>query len=107
MTSGQPNGDSDSRYTAIVGLTAEARLRGTAVTPAALPRTAMWTTSMTYEVRVGTTICDSRLRTSRRTIASHSVGTKGTARRQRLDGRWVNTMVFTRPNRRAIGAAAT
>src|SRR6267154_1272539 len=106
MTSGQPNGERDSRYPAIVGLTAAARLLGTAVTPAALARSAGVTTAMTYDVRVGTSICDSRLRRSRRTTASRSVGTKGTARRQRLDGRWVNTMVFTRPNRRAIGAAA-
>src|SRR6185503_8964546 len=48
------------------GLSEEARLRGTAVKLAAAGRSAGVTTDMTYAPRAGTSICDSRLRTSSR-----------------------------------------
>jgi len=60
---------------------------------------------MTYEVRVGTSICESRLRTNNNATTCQSSATKGTAIRQRLAGRWVNTIVLISPMRRANGTA--
>ena len=54
---------------ASAGLAAAARLRGTDVTLAAAARSSGATTAMTYEVRVGTSIWESALRTSSRKIA--------------------------------------
>src|SRR5437868_13038567 len=84
----------------------EARLRGTAVMLAAAGRSSGVTTAITYDVRVGTSICDSALRTSSSVITRVRLGRKGMAIRQRLAGRWVNTMVLTRPKRRATRTAA-
>src|SRR5688572_14724600 len=87
------------------GLTAEARLRGTAVTLAAAARSPGVTTAITYEVRVGTSICESAARARRSTIAIQSVGANGVSRRKRLAGRCVNTIVLTSPMRAEIHAA--
>src|SRR5262249_15008555 len=95
------------RYPAIVGLMAAARLRGTEVTLAAAGRSAGVTTAITKDVRVGTSICDNRLRTASRPMTTGRLFTNGIATRQKLAGRWVNTMVLTSPKRRAIGTAAT
>src|SRR4029079_18322972 len=75
---GQPNGDSASSQPAISGLTADARLRGTAVIEAAAGRSAGVTTAITYELRVGTSICDSALRISNSAIAQPAEGMNGT-----------------------------
>src|SRR3954453_21404960 len=73
-TSGQPNGDTVSSQPDRSGATAEARLRGTAVTLAAAGRSSGVTTAMTYEERVGTSICDSRLRRISNANAIQTVG---------------------------------
>ena len=66
------------------------------------------TTVMTSAWRVGTSICDSVVRASSSPAAAPKVGAKATAASSRLLGRWVPTMVATRPNRRASnGASAT
>src|SRR5215468_8956996 len=75
------------------GLAAEARLRGTDVMLAAAGRSSGGTIAITYELRVGTSICESALRT------------KGIAIRHRLDGMWVRTIVLTRPIRFAMRTA--
>src|SRR5215471_14376308 len=88
-----------------MGLTADARLRGTEVTLAAAGRSGGVTTAMTYEVRVGTSICDNALRTSSSPITTARLETKGITRRQMFAGRCVNTIVLTRPKRRATRTA--
>ena len=64
MTKGNPGDKVVMRTPASAGLIADARLRGTAVTLAAAVRSPGATTAITYEVRVGTSICDSAERTS-------------------------------------------
>src|SRR5512134_2524225 len=88
-----------------VGPRAEARLRDTAVTLAAAGRSAGVTTAITYDDRVGTSICDNRLRTSSNPTARPRSSTNGTIIRQTLAGRWVNTMVLIGPIRLAMRAA--
>src|SRR5712691_8486927 len=105
MTSGQPKLDRPSRYPDSSGLIPVARLRGTAVTLAAAGRSPGGTTAMTYELRVGTSICERALRASNSTIAGGRVGMNGTRASSTFDGRWVNTMVLTRPMRWARRAA--
>src|SRR5436190_16051596 len=106
MISGQPKPDTPSRYPAISGLTADARLRGTAVMLAAAARSAGVTTAITYELRVGTSICDSALRTSNSAIAIPSEGANGTMINSTLDGICVKTIVLIRPILVAIRAAS-
>ena len=105
-TSGQPKPEAASIAPASAGLAAAARLRGTDVTLAAAGRSSGATTAMTYEVRVGTSIWESALRTSNSAIASGRFGAKGTSARHRLAGRCVNTIVLMSPIRSAIQAAA-
>ena len=62
MTNGQPNAELVRSAPANIGLSAEAKLRGTAVTLAAAGRSSGATTDITKEVRVGTSICESALR---------------------------------------------
>src|SRR6266852_4326731 len=99
MISGQPKEDNPSRNPDNKGLAAVARLRGTVVTLAAAARSAGGTTAMTYELRVGTSICERALRASSSTIANGRFGMNGTSSSSTLDGRWVKTIVFTRPKR--------
>src|SRR5262249_43481039 len=106
-TSGQPNGENASRTLEGNGPNALARLRGTDVTLAAAARSSGGTTAITYELRVGTSIWDRALRINSSARASGRVGMNGTSARKTLDGRWVNTMVLTSPNRAANGTAAT
>ena len=103
---GHPKPEAASSAPASVGLAAAARLRGTEVTLAAAARSSAATTAMTYEVRVGTSIWESALRTSNSVIASGRLGANGTSARQRFAGRCVNTMVLMRPILSAIQAAA-
>ena len=104
-TSGHPNVDRDRRYPARNGLAADARLRGTAVMLAGAGRSPGVTMAMTYELRVGTSICESRLRTHRSAITAARWSANGTATRHKLAGRCVNTIVFTRPMRFAMRTA--
>jgi len=89
------------------GLSAEARLRGTAVKLAAAGRSSGVTTVITKALRAGTSICESALRASRRPSASSSVGASAAPIRHRFAGICVNTIVLTRPMRRAIRGAAS
>src|SRR4029453_2254556 len=81
-------------------------LRGTDVMLAAAGRSSGETIAITYELRVGTSICDSALRTNSSAITQPSSGTNGIAIRHRLEGMWVKTIVLTRPVGRAIRTAA-
>src|SRR5947209_3140622 len=81
------------------GLAAEARLRGTAVMLAAAGRSTGVTIDITYELRVGTSICDSALRMNSSTITGLSAGMNGIRIRQMLDGMCVHTIVATSPKR--------
>src|SRR3979490_2646271 len=99
MTSGNAANDVDNSAPANVGLIADARLRGTAVTLAAAVRSAGVTTAMTQDVRVGTSICDSADRTRSRPSTIVRFGEKAARMRQMLDGMWVKTIVLTSPKR--------
>src|SRR5262249_5613897 len=103
MTSGQPNVVWLSIHPAAIGGSAEARLRGTVVTLAA----AGLTPATTYDVRAGTSICDSAARASRQVTASAAVGMKAVRISRPLAGRWVKTIVRTSPMRRAIWTATS
>src|SRR6185312_3125698 len=105
MTSGRPENAVVSNSPAKAGLIDEARLRGTAVTLAAAVRSAGVTTAMTYDVRVGTSICDKAERSKGSAKVSHRFGENAAKIRKMLDGMWVNTMVFTSPIRAASQAA--
>src|SRR5262249_55155370 len=88
------------------GLTDAARLRGTAVTLAAAGRSAGVTTAITYEVRVGTSICESAARGTSVASASPRFGIKGARRSQMLEGTWVKAMERISPRRLATQGAA-
>src|SRR5215212_7013014 len=107
MTNGHPKAERVSSQPENRGLRAAARLRGTAVTLAAAGRSAGETTAITYELRTGTSICDSALRSSRKATASWTFGMKGVSTRKRFAGRWVKTAVLRRPMRLAIRTAAS
>src|SRR3954469_19740820 len=98
-TNGQPKVEIPSIHPARNGLAAEARLRGTDVMLAAAGRSSGETIAITYELRVGTSICERALRTNNSASAHSRLGTNGTSTRQRLAGMCVNTIVLTRPNR--------
>jgi hypothetical protein len=66
MTNGQPKPEPVSNAPASIGLRADARLRGTAVTLAAAARSSGGAIDITKDVRVGTSICDNALRTNSR-----------------------------------------
>src|SRR4029450_6672599 len=106
MTSDQPKLETPSKYPATSGLIDDARLRGTDVMLAAAARSPGETIAITYELRVGTSICDNALRTRSRTMTQPRSGTNGTNISSRLDGRCVNTIVLTSPSRWALGKAA-
>src|SRR5437667_5185746 len=105
MRSGQAKALTLISQPAWTGLIAEARLRGTAVRLAAAARSEGVTTAITYELRVGTSICDSALRMRRRTMTQDKLGRKGMRIRSTFAGRCVNTMVFTSPMRLEIRTA--
>ena len=72
---------------------------------AAAARSAGVTTAITYELRVGTSICERALRASSNAMTQPRLEANGTIRRSTLEGKCVNTIVLTRPMRRAIRAA--
>src|SRR3954453_7980366 len=106
MTNGQPKTERESSQPERRGLRAAARLRGTAVKLAAAGRSAGETTAITYELRTGTSICDSALRNSRNATASWTLGMNGVSTRKRFAGRWVKTAVLRSPMRLAMRTAA-
>ena len=65
---------------------------------AAAARSGGDTTAITYELRVGTSICESALRTRSSTMTQDRSGIIGMSTRSTLDGRCVNTMVLISPN---------
>src|SRR5690348_13952722 len=101
-----PKEDAVRRYPARKGLAADARLRGTVVMLAAAARSSGGTMAITYELRVGTSICERRLLASSKATAQLNEGMKGIRIKSRFAGRCVNTMVFTKPKRSAIRTAA-
>src|SRR5258708_2862050 len=98
-TRGNPVKEVVRRAPAKAGLRDDARLRGTAVTLAAAGLSGGVTTAITYEVRVGTSICESAERTSKRPSTTRRLVEKAARIRHRLEGMCVKTMVFTRPKR--------
>src|SRR6516164_10192457 len=76
---------------------AQAKVLGTAVMLAAAGRSSGATTAMTYEARVGTSICDRALRARSRAIAMVRSGAKGIRINRTFDGRWVKTIVLINP----------
>src|SRR5689334_15274062 len=92
----KPDNDEDAAHPA---------LRATFVVEAAKVRSSGRTTAAVYDWRVGTSISTRASRHNRRPAATGNDGAKGTAMRNRLEGRCVNTIVFTRPMRRASHAA--
>jgi hypothetical protein len=86
MTNGQPNAELVRSAPANIGPSADAKLRGTAVTLAAAARSSGETTDITKEVRVGTSICESALRISSRVKVHCRSGAKGARARHRLAG---------------------
>src|SRR5260221_7896148 len=82
-TSGNPRKDVDNSAPDIAGLMADAKLRGTAVTLAAAVRSAGVTTAITYDVRVGTSICERAERTSSSASTIVTLGEKAARMRQR------------------------
>src|SRR5215469_1544470 len=105
MSSGHPNAESVRRYPEIIEPAAQANGLGAAVMLAAAGRSSGRTTAMTYELLVGTSICDRALRASSRPIAVARFGANGTSISSTFDGRWVNTIVLISPMRSAIGTA--
>src|SRR5215218_2701640 len=99
MISGQARNEAANSAPARAGLAAAARLRGTAVKLAAAARSASVTTAITYDERVGTSICESAARISNSASASGSVGATAARSSITLDGICVNTMVLTSPIR--------
>src|ERR1700730_13887959 len=104
-TRGSPVKEVVSSAPAKAGLSDDARLRGTAVTLAAAGLSGGVTTAITYEVRVGTSICESAERISSRPSTTRRCVEKAARIRQRLEGMCVKTIVFTRPKRFASRAA--
>src|SRR5262249_62305003 len=106
----RPRGDRktgpQSKAPAGAGLGDDAGPRGTAVPWAGAGRSAGVTTAMTYELRVGTSICDNADRSNKKPSATVTFGDRAARIRKRLDGIWGKTMVFTSPIRRAIIAAS-
>src|SRR6516225_7289523 len=96
ISSGQPNAESVKRYPEGIEPAAQAKVFGTAVTLAAAGRSDGVTTAITYEVLVGTSICDSALRASNSAIAVARLGAKGIKINNTLDGRCVKTIVLIR-----------
>src|SRR5260370_889357 len=96
MIKGHASYPASNSAPAMAGLTAAARLLGTAVTLAAAGRSRGVTTAITYEDRVGTSSWESAARTSSSASASQRLGTIAARIRQRLDGACVNTMVLIR-----------
>ena len=64
------------------------------------------TTAMTYELRVGTSICDNALRISSSAITQVKSGISGINTRITLEGRCVKTMVLISPKRLAMRTAS-
>src|SRR5258708_9562475 len=95
-TRGNPVKDVASRAPAKAGLSDDARLRGTAVTLAAAGLSGGVTTAITYDVRVGTSICESAERTSSRPSTTRRFVEKAARIKHRPEGIGVKTMVFTR-----------
>src|SRR5215831_12922962 len=85
--------------------TAQNTLRARLVSPLANVRSLGRTTAATKDCRVGTSISTSASRQRNSRIATLKVGAKGTAIRNRLEGKCVRTIVFTSPMRRASHAA--
>ena len=76
-------------------------VRATPVIPAAAERSSGPTTPKMYDCRVGTSIWLMLKRANRTRTASARLGISGTRMSRTFDGKCVNTMVRTRPNREA------
>src|SRR5207247_8163971 len=97
----KPNEERSRRMPVKSGGIAAARLRGTLVTLEAAMRSSGGTRDMTYACLAGTSICDIEARRRRKATARGALGTTPAASRKRLAGRWVQTIVGTRPMRAA------
>src|SRR6266511_3863123 len=104
-TNGQarPTGPSSP---ASAGPTGRVTYRAVLVAAAAAVRSVGGTSAITYAWRVGTSICDSKVRASSSPTAAGRLGASGTTASSRLDGRWVNTIVASSPTLAASRGAA-
>src|SRR5262245_33514609 len=99
ITSGQASKPAANNAPASVGLAAAATLRGTDVTLAAAGRSGGVTTAITYEERVGTSICDRADLMRRSASAISTLGVTAARTKHTLEGMCVNTIVLMRPTR--------
>src|ERR1700720_4317549 len=105
ISRGQPKPDSVNRYPEMIDPVAQAKVLGNEVTLAAAGRSSGLTTAMTYDARVGTSICDSALPAINNPTAVIRSGANGMSIRNTLDGKCVKTIVLISPIRSAIGTA--
>src|SRR5436309_476015 len=90
-----------NRNPAKSGAIAAPVVRATPVMPAVADRSSGRTTAMVYDCLVGTSIWLILKRRKSSSVASVRLGMSGTRMSRIFEGRWVNTMVLTRPNRDA------
>src|SRR3984893_13685457 len=88
-----------------IGLIAAPKVRATPVMPAAAERSSGRTAAITYDCLVGTSIWLMLKRTSSSSAAIGRVLINGMRIRRTFDGRWVATIVLSRPKRAASRAA--
>src|SRR5215831_4345048 len=87
------------------GANAAAAVRTVLVMPAVAVRSWGSTTAIVYDFLVGTSICETLMRSRKNNTASHQVGASGTSISNTLEGKWVKTIVLSSPMRLASGAA--
>lgn len=83
------------------GAKAAAAVLTVLVLPAVAVRSSSSTTAMVYDLQVGTSICDRHIHSRKHVMASSGEGASGTRISRRLEGRWVDTIVFNNPMRLA------
>src|SRR5512139_3619268 len=93
------------RYSEMLGGGAAAMLRETLVMLLAAFRSSVGIMAVTYDCRVGTSICDKVCLSSRKATDVSNVGARPTAISNMFDGMCVKTMVFSRPILLARGPA--
>src|SRR5215207_10480707 len=107
MKNGRPNAAKLKAIPEKMGEIVVAAVRATLVIPAVAVRSSESTTAIVYDLRVGTSIWETLIRSRKKSTASQAVGASGTIMSRTFDGRWVKTIVFSSPNRSAIQPAAS
>ena len=107
ISSGQPNVVCCNSNPASNGVAAEARLRGTFVTPDAAARSSGGTTDITNACRAGTSIWANSARINSSVMAIQAWGANAARISNAFAGRWVNTIVRISPIRAARRLASS